>query len=328
MKKKFVYITGGILIVGYLIIKWITLPPLVKPTCLVEIPENATAYQVAKILKDKGIIKNIDWFLFLTNRKNVQKKLKAGIYEFSGRTPLKKVISKIVKGDVILVKITIPEGSTIKDIAKILKEKGLILDEKEFITYAKKENLEGFLFPDTYFFPHKVLIEGIAVVMYLRFREVYKELTGEEVNEENFEEIKKIITIASIVEKEAIYPDERRIIAGIILNRLKKNLPIQSCATVEYALGYHKARLTEKDLKIKSPYNTYIYKKLPPTPICNPGKISIEAALNPENTDYLYFLSMGNGRNYFSKTYKEHIRAKKLYFSLNKETRTETTTFQ
>ncbi|MCD6408616.1 endolytic transglycosylase MltG [bacterium] len=324
MKRKFVYIGAGILILGYLIIKLITLPPLVKPARLVEIPENATAYQVAKILKEKGIIKSIAWFLFLTNRYRVQNKLKAGVYEFSGRTPLKKVISKIVRGDVILVKVTIPEGSTIKDVAEILRKKGLISDENKFIEYAKKKKMEGFLFPDTYFFPHNVSIEGITATMWVRFKEVYKELTGEEVNEENFDKVKRIITIASIVEKEAIYPKERKIIAGIILNRLRKNLPIQSCATVEYALGCHKARLTEKDLKIKSPYNTYLYRGLPPTPICNPGKISIKAALNPENTDYLYFLSMGNGRNYFSKTYKQHIRAKKLYFSPDEKSKKDT----
>lgn len=321
MKNKKIYlILLCTLILLWGIFKIITLPPSVSHPKLIEIPENSTAYQIAEILHKNHVIKKISWFLFLTNRTKVQDKLKSGIYEFSGRTPLKKVVEKLVKGEVKLVRVTIPEGANIKEIAEILEKKGVISDKKVFIEYAKEKKLEGFLFPDTYLFPLNSSVESITYHMWERFREVYKELTGETINEENFEKIKKIVTIASIVEKEAIYPGEKRIIAGIINNRLKKGLPIQSCATVEYALGYHKARLTEKDLKIKSPYNTYSHRGLPPTPICNPGKISLKATLNPEKTDYLYFLSMGNGKNYFSKSYREHLRAKKLYFSNQKET--------
>lgn len=118
-----------------------------------------------------------------------------------------------------------------------------------------------------------------------------------------------------IASQEASLPMERKIIAGIIYKRLKKNIPIASCATVEYALGYRKKRLTNSDLKIKSPYNTYIHKGLPPTPICNPGKDSLLAAIYPEKTDYMFFLSKGDGTNYFSKTYSEHLSAIKTYLS-------------
>jgi len=306
---------SGILIFGWGIIKIITLPPLVSPAKLVEIPENSTAYQIAEILYKNKVIKKISWFLYITNKMKVQDKLKSGIYEFSGRTPLKKVVEKLVKGEVKLVKVTIPEGTNIMEIGEILEKKGVIKNKDEFISYAKEKKLEGFLFPDTYLFPLNSSVESISRYMLERFNEVWKELTGGEINNENYKKIKKIVTIASIVEKEAIFPDEKRIIAGIIYKRLKKGLPIQSCATVEYALGYHKSRLTEKDLRIKSPYNTYLYKGLPPTPICNPGKTSLKASLNPKKTEYLYFLSMGNGRNHFSKTYREHLRAKRIYFS-------------
>jgi len=318
MKNKKILLTifiSGILIFVWGIIKIITFPPLVSPAKLVEIPENSTAYQIAEILYKNRVIKKISWFLYITNKMKVQDKLKSGIYEFSGRIPLKKVVEKLVKGEVKLVKVTIPEGTNIMEIGEILKKKGVIKNKDEFISYAKEKKLEGFLFPDTYLFPLNSSVESVSHYMWERFNEVWKKLTGEEITDENYKKVKKIVTVASIVEKEAIFPDEKRIIAGIIYKRLKKGLPIQSCATVEYAIGNHKPRLTEKDLKIKSPYNTYLFRGLPPTPICNPGRTSLKASLNPRKTEYLYFLSMGNGRNHFSKTYKEHLRAKRIYFS-------------
>jgi len=322
MKKKIIFIIFSIiafLIILFGIIKIITLPPLVKPSKLVEIPENLNASQIAKILYQKKVIKNPSLFLFLTNRLKVQNKLKSGIYEFSGRTPLKKVIEKLVKGEVKLIKVTIPEGKNIVEIADILEKKGLIKNKDDFIKHAKEKKLEGFLFPDTYFFPLKISIEGITYTMWKRFNEVWYDLKGERINDENFDEVKKIVTIASIVEKEATYPEGKKIVAGIIYKRLKKGLPIQSCATVEYAIGQHKQKLNNKDLKVKSPYNTYIHKGLPPTPICNPGKVSLQAALNPKKTDYLFFVSMGNGKNYFSKTYEEHLQAKQIYITSRQE---------
>ncbi len=119
-----------------------------------------------------------------------------------------------------------------------------------------------------------------------------------------------------------MYDGERRIIAGIIYKRLKKNIPLQSCATVIYATGKQKSRLTTSDLKVRSPYNTYICRGLPPGPICNPGLSSLKAALTPQKTDYLYFVSMGDGRNYFSKTYSEHLSAVRTF--LSSETKNDT----
>ncbi|MDD3726675.1 MAG: endolytic transglycosylase MltG, partial [Candidatus Ratteibacteria bacterium] len=305
----------AVLVSGTLVIKVITLPPEVKTAKLVEIPEGANAVDVAKLLQEKGIIKNDDWFLYLTKRYNVQEKLQAGIYEFSGRTPLKEVIKKLSHGDVILVRVTVPEGSTVKDIADILEKKELVSKE-EFIEYAlETKKLEGMLFPDTYLFPHKTSVEAIASTMYKRFRQVFEEVYGEPVTDTNFQKVKEIVTVASIVEKEAGYDSERRIIAGIIYKRLKKNMPIQSCATVIYATGKQKSRLSTSDLKVRSPYNTYIHRGLPPGPICNPGLSSLKAAINPAKTDYLYFVSMGDGRNYFSKTYTEHLTAIKSFLS-------------
>ncbi|MCX8081782.1 MAG: endolytic transglycosylase MltG [bacterium] len=314
MKSKIISIIIAVLIMGTLTIKIVTLPPKLKTAKLIEIPEGANAVDVAKILEEKGIIKNDDWFLYLTRRYNVQEKLQAGIYEFSGRTYLKEVIKKIVHGDVIMVRVTIPEGSTVKEIADILERRKLV-SKDEFIKYAEYKKLEGMLFPDTYLFPHKISVEAIAKTMYKRFKEVFEEIYGAPITEENFKKVKELVTVASIVEKEAMYDSERRIIAGIIYKRLKKNIPLQSCATVIYATGKARTRLSNSDLKVRSPYNTYTHRGLPPGPICNPGLSSLKAALNPEKTDYLYFVSMGDGRNYFSKTYAEHIAAIKMFLS-------------
>ncbi len=306
---------GWVVMLLFVIIKVVTLPPAVKTAKLVEVSEGATAEQIADMLKERGIIRRAGWFLYLTNRYGVQERLQSGIYEFSGRTPLKKVISKIVRGEVLLIRVTIPEGYTVKEIAAVLERKKLA-DGEEFIAYVLNDKkLEGMLFPDTYFFPHKVSVEAIASTMFRRFRNVFEEAYGEEITDANFQKVKDVVTVASIVEKEAMYSDEKAIIAGIIYKRLKKNMALQSCSTVIYALGSPKARLSRSDLRVKSPYNTYTHKGLPPGPICSPGLDSLKAAINPSKTDYLYFVSMGDGRNHFSKTYQEHLAATKTFLS-------------
>lgn len=315
MRNRIISITVVVFVLGVLFMKVITLPPNLKTAKLVEIPEGATAVEIARRLEEKHVVKKANWFLYLTNRYGSQGKLQAGIYEFSGRTPLKKVISMIVRGEVVLIRVTVPEGYTVKEIAELLENKKLV-DSREFIQYARdNKKLEGMLFPDTYFFPHNVSTEAIASTMFRRFMNVFGEIYGKEITDSNFKKVREIVTIASIVEKEAMYSNEREIIAGIIYKRLKKDMPIQSCSTVIYALGMPKSRLSGKDLNIKSLYNTYVHRGLPPGPICNPGFSSLKAAVNPKKTDYLYFVSMGDGRNYFSKTYQEHLAASKRFLS-------------
>jgi UPF0755 protein len=323
MKKtdKFLIPCLVLLAIGFISIKIVTTPPLLTSASLIEIPEGATTFEISKLLEEKRVIKKAKWFRYLTKKYKVQEKLKAGIYEFSGRTPIKKVISKLAKGEVSLVKVSIPEGSTIKEIATILEKKSLVKKE-DFIQYANLKEIEGFLFPDTYFFPYKVSVEAISSTMFKRFKDVLEEVYGEPITEENFDKIKEIVTVASIVEKEAKTKNEREIVAGIIYNRLKKNMYIQSCSTVMYVLDNPKKRLSSKDIKIRSPYNTYRYKGLPPGPIANPGKISLTAAIKPKNTDYLFFVSMGDWRNYFSKTYRQHQAAIDSFLSSNSQTDT------
>ena len=319
------FMLPGIVIIGIFIFififKIITLPPEIKNSKLIDIPENTPASGIAGILKKESVIRKKNWFLFLTNKYGVQNKLKAGVYEFHGRTPLKKVIQKLVIGQVALIKVTIPEGSTCRTIGEILENKGLV-SLKDFEQYSKKEKLEGFLFPDTYLFPMGISLEIIVNTMLTSFWKEFKKLYVNEFSEQNEKEVRNIVTVASIVEKEATLDSERPIIASVIYNRLKKRLLIRSCATVEYAMGYHIAKLYDKHLKIKSPYNTYLHRGLPPTPICNPGRKSLESAIHPAKTEYIYFVSKGNGENHFSKTYTEHLWARRTF--LSNETQDET----
>ncbi|MCM8769855.1 MAG: endolytic transglycosylase MltG, partial [Candidatus Omnitrophica bacterium] len=157
-KTWFLPIFLSVLVTGWLVIKAITLPPLLSEAKLIEVPERSTAQEIAMLLKRENIIKNAGWFLFWTKRWQVQNKLQAGIYEFSGRTSLKTVIRKLVGGQIALIKITVPEGSTTRDIGQILEKKRITL-QADFQGYAESRKLEGFLFPDTYFFPVKVSVE-------------------------------------------------------------------------------------------------------------------------------------------------------------------------
>jgi len=309
--KKTLLIAAGVLVGGFLLIKLITLPPLVRNAKLVEIPEKANAAQIAWILQDEHVIRSQRWFLFWTHRTGAQNKLEAGVYEFYGRTPLRTVIRKLVKGQVAMIRITVPEGSTCADIGRILEAKKVSTRE-EFQEYAAREKLEGYLFPDTYLFPLNVSKETVANKMLATFRKKMEEYYGD-VSRTNEAEVRKLTTVASIIEKEAELDSERPIIASIIYNRLRKRMPLQCCATVEYTLGKHKSRLTASDLRVKSPYNTYLHYGLPPAPICNPGGRSLLAAFRPSRTDYLFFVTKGDGSHFFSRTHAEHLAARRQF---------------
>jgi len=210
--------------------------------------------------------------------------------------------------------VTIPEGLTIKEIAEILEKKG-VCPKEEFLQYTtspdvlKKYNIffptaEGFLFPDSYEFFTNSSPEVIFDRMCRRFWQIYLDLKRR--YKTNLSD-STIIILASIVEREAKVDYERPIIASVFLNRLKKGMRLESCATIEYLLKERKKILSREDLKINSPYNTYRYKGLPPTPICNPSKKSLEAVLNPKKTDYYYFFTKNGITHIFSKTYSEHL---------------------
>jgi len=282
------------------------------PGTLVEIPKNLMASDVAVLLKEKGIIKNTRLFLKVLNRNHTDRKLRSGIYEFSGKPYIYDVIQKLLKGEIAYIKLVFPEGITCHEIGRILEQEN-ICSSSEFDEFAKKESLEGYLFPDTYKFPYGVSKEAVAKKMVERFWEIIQQIHPD-ATKLNQTELKKIVIIASIVEKEAEINSERPVIAGIFYNRLRKNMPLQSCATIKYVIG-NKKSLNMQDVKTRSPYNTYLHRGLPPGPICNPGKESLKAAINPAKTSYLFFVSKGDGTHYFSNTYSEHLSAKNYYIT-------------
>lgn len=223
--------------------------------------------------------------------------------------------------------ISIPEGNTIDDIAVKLSNAGLFSKEDfleavknyelpDFVSKnpKKKYDLEGFLFPDTYYLDESSTPEEVINLMLDNFKVRLKEIEKETGKDIQSSEIEKLIIKASLVEKEAVLDEERAKVASVIENRLKKNMKLEFCSTVNYVVGYDgKELLKNSDIKVDSPYNTYKYSGLPAGPICNPGKESIVAALEPENTNYLFFVSLKNqnGKQYFSTTAEEHERVKK-----------------
>ena len=277
-------------------------------TVEVFVPKGSSPHKISKILKDSEVIYSQKVFLALIKIYGYSTKLQAGLYDFNTKDSLNTIIRKLKNGESKNIKITIPEGFNIKQIAKILQENN-ICNEEKFIDLATKQNMEGYLFPNTYFLLPQMTEQEVIKVMNDEFNKFW---TKEK--EERLQQTKRskqdTIILASIVEKEAIADNERPIIAGIFLNRLSKGMKLESCSTVLFAMGINKERLTFKDLKFDSPYNTYKYKGLPPGPICNPGAEAIDAVLYPQQTDSLFFVSKGNGTHYFSSTFEQHIKNK------------------
>ncbi|MCX8094096.1 MAG: endolytic transglycosylase MltG, partial [Candidatus Goldbacteria bacterium] len=253
------------------------------------------------------------------------KKLKAGEYEFKLSESIFTITQKMVKGDVISHKIVIPEGSDIYDIAEILNQQQ-ITDKNNFIRLTKDreflksigikyKNAEGFLFPDTYDFIKGIDDKTIIKKMYDKFVEK-SGIDPEKIYNVNGLSLTgyKVLILASIIEKESKLDSERAKIASVFYNRLKSKEPymrrLESCATVRYALQKKTGVLTYQDLKVESEYNTYIIIGLPPTPICNPGVKSIDAALKPADTIYRLFDVSENGEHTFSEITEEHNIAK------------------
>jgi UPF0755 protein len=283
----------------------------------IEIKEGASLLLIAEKLKSEGLIRSKFSFILLALLTGKGKKLKAGFYELSSSFPSWKILGILAEGKVKKIKVTIPEGFNIRQIGERLEQAGII-SAKEFVSLATNApltlrvivsapsgNLEGFLFPDTYFFSKGESPENIVKAMLWNFRKkVLEKIEGS--SELPFYDALKL---ASLVEWEAKHNEERRLIAGVLLNRLKKGMRLECDATVQYVLPQHKRRITYKDLEIDSPYNTYKVKGLPPTPICNPGLPSIEAALNPEDTPFLFYVARPDGYHIFSLTAEEHFKA-------------------
>ena len=270
--------------------------------------------RIAAELKKAGIIRS-ELAFRLWHRLHPQPSLKAGEYLFEHPARLREVHDRIARGDVYFHVVTIPEGYNVFDISKVIEDAGLG-SSQDFLKAAQAEtrliadldpeakSLEGYLFPNTYQFTRTQTLEEMAGEMVRQFRQVAQQigLNGD---------MRRTVTMASIVEKETAAPEERPQVASVYYNRLRLRMALDADPSVIYALqleGKYTGSLHHPDLAIPSPYNTYRYPGLPPGPIANPGRGALQAAMQPASTNFLYFVSDGNGHHRFSRSLEEHNR--------------------
>lgn len=276
------------------------------------VEENFTTKEVSLMLKEKGFIIDTYGFLLIAKLTKKDGVFKSGIHEFKGVDNVFKLIAELEKkGLPIEISITFPEGFSVKDIAERLKSNKIILDSDSFVEYAKSH--EGFLFPDTYKFIEGESFENIVSKMEKRFWEIVGNNFEKLSNEKGFTQ-EEVVILASIVEKEGKLDKDRPLIASVFLNRLKIGMPLQADSTINYLLPEHKEWLSPEDYQIDSPYNTYKYTGLPPSPICNPGKASIFAVLEAPESSFYYFMTKPDGEALFSETLEEHERNLSKYY--------------
>lgn len=286
----------------------------------VQISPGMNATEIGTLLAEKGFIRNALMFRVACAFSGVGRSLKAGEYVFNRNMGTFRILRKIAAGEAVLFPFMIPEGVTLSQIAGYWAERGFGTAE-DFVKASCESttrkaygvdsgNLEGYLFPDTYMFPRGISEREAIREMLRQFDSNMSRLDAGKVKLSRHE----VVSLASIIEKEAKVEEEKPIISAVFHNRLKRGQKLESCATVLYGLGYPHRKLTRADLKnSKSPYNTYVYKGLPPGPICNPGKGAIAAALNPSKDGYLYFVSKNDGTHYFTASYRDFLNAKRRY---------------
>ncbi len=276
---------------------------------IIYIPKNFSAKQIGNLLKQNNLISSVGLFRWVIYFANAEKRIKPGNYQLYYSYTTLPTVYYLVKGPKV-IKVTIPEGFTLEQIAERFYVKGIISDPVEFITYVKSKNLDGYLFPETYYFYQGQPIEEVVTKM---VNEFYKKYTPD-LRQKAYElklTTHQVVILASIIEKEAKTYEEKRLVSGVFHNRLKKGWNLESCATVRYALKKFKEPLTYKDTRVNSKFNTYIYPGLPPQPICNPGLDSIKAAVFPEKTEAMFFFTENNNTHIFSKYYSQHIKEQK-----------------
>jgi UPF0755 protein len=309
-----------VLLIGLIAAGWFTwaamLPVGPAQTTFVLLRPGWTTRHIARELQHDGIIRSADAFLLLHYAQGLGS-LKAGEYKFEAPANALEVRRRLLHGDVYVRTVQIPEGYNIYDIAAVVEQAGLG-SAADFLTAAQGDlflikdldpnakSLEGYLFPDTYHFTRIDTAHEIVAAMVHRFRQ-----EAQKIGLLRAGDVHRIVTVASIVEKETAVPGERPEVASVYYNRLGRNMLLGADPSVVYAAlvaGRYRGTIYLSDLQFDSPYNTYKYAGLPPGPIANPGAASLEAAMNPAQTEYLYFVSDNNGHHRFSQTAAEHER--------------------
>ena len=295
-------------------------------TQVVVIEKGQTGTEIADMLFERGLIRSTQGFKLWLYLSGTNDKLQTGHYQIPNKVTVHELISLLQEGHVESIRVTIPEGYTVGDIAIVL-EKNQIMKAKDFLAEAKTYvpypymkgtkpatyPVEGFLFPSTYEIPVGATPRDVIQMMADEMNRYLTPAVKKQIQAQHMS-IHDFVTLASIVERESLFDADRPTIAGVFKKRLAHGIPLQSDATISYVLGYAKENVTIGDTQLQSPYNTYVSKGLPPGPIANPGKKALDAVLHSENTDYLYFVADKEGHNHFSKSYEEHLaEVNKIY---------------
>jgi UPF0755 protein len=279
------------------------------------IDRGSTFSEIARQLVRGGVISNVTTFRGLARLRGEEAEVRAGEYRFGPHLTQSEVLHALVTGGAqVAAWVTVPEGFTAAQIADRLAESGVgssatflraFMHERLIVAGTPTANLEGFLFPSTYLVPLAASPQQVAAPMIAEF---FRQLPGDAAARARglHVTVPQAVAVASLIEREAKSEIDRPRIAEVIYNRLRLSMPLQVDASIEYALPQHKSRLSFPDLRMDSPYNTYLHAGLPPTPIANPGRPSLDAALHPSKGDDLYYVYCGNGRHVFAKTLAEH----------------------
>ncbi len=294
----------------------------------IQVTEGMSFKAISATLQKEGIIRYRGYFELIGRMQGISRRVRVGFYGLSTNMSLWEVLEALRKGKIIEYEVVIPEGYNLYQIGWTLSGTPLISDPQQFIRLVKNkeyvrslgveaDTLEGYLFPDTYYLPKGIKLDDIPRRMVLRYKAVFDDSYRTRAAELGFTE-QQILTLASIVEKEAKVPAERKLISAVYHNRLKKGMRLQADPTCVYGTKAWITQVTKQDLKRVSPYNTYLHKGLPPGPIANPGQGAILAALYPEPVEYLFFVAQGDGSHYFSMDYGTHEKAVGRYRTTKK----------
>ncbi len=296
---------------------------------VIEIPQGAGFGQVVRILSENNLIDQPLYFHLLAYFRSAFSQIQAGEFEIQGHWTPGQLLDYLVRGRPQLHRVTVPEGLVFEDIAARLEQAGMGEREtyqtlKTSLTLRKLvkitasvehpvvPSLEGFLFPETYFFSKNASETTILTTMIEQFNQNYAELNRQRAIKLGLSDY-EVITLASMVEKETASEHDRYLVSAVFHNRLKKKMRLESDPTVIYGIDNFDGNLTHHHLKTPTPYNTYTNFGLPPGPICNPGKAAIRSTLNPADVDYLYFVARGDGSSQFSSNLKNHNEAVQQY---------------
>ncbi len=325
----FLIATAGLTIIIHFYIALFVPPTKEKVWKEVQVTEGMSFKTISATLQKEGIIRYRGYFEIIGRLQGISRKVRVGYYGLSTNMSLWDVLDSLRKGKIIEYEVVIPEGYNLYQIGWTLSGTPLISDPQEFIKLVKNkeyvhslgieaDTLEGYLFPDTYYLPKGIKLEEIPKKMVQRYRAVFGDSYKSRARELGFTE-HQIITLASIVEKEAKVNSERKIIAAVYHNRLKQGMKLQADPTAVYGMKAWITKVTRGDLKRRSPYNTYLHRGLPPGPIANPGEGAILATLYPDNVDYLFFVAQGDGSHFFSNDFDSHEKAISRYRSNRKK---------